>query len=210
MTKTTEQKIPITTFEEFFPVVDVAELSETDRFLKYVPETKEEKWLKDCILEAIKKHIPRFRVCNAVISEVNGEIVFKKEGRPAVGHHINWWLERLKYLFPRKKSRIGTDLQYAVLLGVVIKKLLKTRACKNVKAAWKAVCADSRNLKIVEPWGDLTSVCKIFKKHGTQDLFLTKGYRNIHNDRFNLVDIIKVFAFNGNFANAIPFFVMDE
>ena len=209
MNKAIEHKV--TSFEEIFSEVEVNRLSENDRFLKeYNPENEKEKWLKDCILEAIRKRIPNFRTYRILPSEENGNIVFENGRTPAVGRHITWWVDRVKMLFPGKNARTGTDLQYAAWIGEIMKTLLKKGIYSNVREVWKAVCVDSRNMKIDKlQWGDFTSSGKIFKKHDANDFLLAKGFKNSNNDCFNLVDIIKVFPFNGNFSDAVLFIVTD-
>lgn len=209
MNKTSEQKV--TSFEEIFHEVEVDKLSENDRFLKeYTPENEKEKWLKDCILEAIRKRIPNFRTYRILPSEENGNIVFENGRRTAIGHHITWWIERVKMLFPGKNAKTGTDLQYAAWLGGIMKTLLEEGTYSDVSKLWKAVCVDSRDIKIDKlQWGDFTSSGKILKKHNANDFLLAKGFKNSNNAPFNLVDIIKVFPFNGNFSDAVLFIVTD-
>ena len=91
-----------------------------------------------------------------------------------------------------------------------MKTLLEKGNYSNVRELWKAVCDDSRDIKIDKlQWGDFASSGKILKKHNANDFLLAKGFKNSNNDKFNLVDIIKVFPFNGNFSNAVMFIVTD-
>lgn len=233
MTKTTKRKKISTTIysknqiKKLFHVVEVDKLSIEDKFLQYEPETKIEELLKKDIIEAIEKRIPNFRAPIMAPSEDEfGNIIFKKGCKPAVGHYANWWKERIKYLLPEKNARMGSMLQHAAFLAILIKKLIKEKEF-TVREAWKAICFDSRvlinpdipnNQKLefqltgtpeIGKWCDLTSVGRLLKKKGPHELLLAHGCSDLKNSRFCLADIITVFAFNGNFTSAVAWIVMD-
>ena len=134
--------------EDEFILVDVESLSLDDEFMRYEPYKKDRKIdeLKGFISKAIKANVKNFyRPKNDPSFGVgSNEISFAPEKKPAIGKSIMWWCCAANDYAPERGSRIGTQLEYAAFLGVLIKKLVEEGM--SVADAWDAVCRDSRKL----------------------------------------------------------------
>ena len=74
-----------------------------------------------------------------------GENICYEKGRgPAVGKSYNWWKKVAEEYCPERNSRLGTRLEYAAFLGVLIKNLVADGT--SISWAWNAVCNDSKEL----------------------------------------------------------------
>ena len=143
MAKTADQESK--SFEEKFPIVRASTLSEEEIFLKHKTKSERQKKLKDLILKGIEVGLKDFRR-PALDPSFEGErIVYKAGEEPAVYKSPNFWDEELKKIIPEKNSRMGTLLQCAAFLGLLIKYLIEEEGYE-VAEAWKAVCDDSKKL----------------------------------------------------------------
>lgn len=133
-------------FEEMFPIVEASKLSLKDNFMKYKPQTKEQKRLKKSLEQSIKEGLKDFRrpIMDPSVDE-DGKITFKAGNTPAVGKNCYWWEENAKAFMPEKDSRLGSLKEYDAFLGTLIKYLVNEKNW-SVENAWKAVCDDSKKL----------------------------------------------------------------
>ena len=131
---------------EVFVLVEASELSLSDEFMKYEPETRGEMEFKKQLTEAIKKGVKDFwrpKYDPSFNEEGNG-ICYVEGMKPAVGKSYNWWNKVAKAFYPERHSRLGTKSEYVAFLGVLIKKLVESGW--KVEKAWRAVCCDSKEL----------------------------------------------------------------
>lgn len=133
-------------FEEMFPIVEASKLSLNDNFMKYKPQTKEQKRLKKSLEQSTKEGLKDFRrsIMDPSIDE-DGKITFKSGNKPAVGKNSYWWEENAKAFMPEKDSKQGILKEYDAFLGTLIKYLVNEENW-SVENAWKAVCDDSKKL----------------------------------------------------------------
>ena len=50
-------------------------------------------------------------------------LIYVKGGKPAVGKPAVWWDQVFRNFMPSRHSRSGTQMQYDVYLGTIIKKI---------------------------------------------------------------------------------------
>ena len=132
-------------FDKMFPIVEASKLSLDDEFLKYEPETYHQEWLKETLMVGIKTGLKDFRRPAMDPSFKDDKIVYEASLMPAVGKSCNWWHENAKKFMPVRNSRLGTEIQYAAFLGVLIKYLINEMGY-TVSEAWEAVGEDSKEL----------------------------------------------------------------
>ena len=152
-----------------FVLIDVESLSLDDKFMQYTPVTDIEKNLKALITKAIitkeKNFYKSIYDPSLIVRQTNEGPVFRLSFVPnaypaTYSDHFyndensifnrdriyNWSNECYKMAqkySPDFNSKIGTTLQYASFLGVLIKELAKT---DGVALAWHYVCRNSRKL----------------------------------------------------------------
>ena len=131
-------------FDKMFPIVEASKLSLDDEFLKYEPETYQQKWLKEILTAEIKDGLKDFRRPAMDPSFKNGKIVYEAGLMPVTGKSCYWWYENAKKFMPERNSRLGTKTQYVAFLGVLIKYLINKGY--TVSQAWQAVCDDSKKM----------------------------------------------------------------
>lgn len=133
-------------FDERFPIVRASTLSKNDSFLKHNAQTTRQQKLKKLILKGIELGLKDFRRPAIDPSfDKDGNIIYKEGKKPAVGKSANFWSEELKKFMADKNSRMGTLLQYAAFLGLLIKYLIEEKGY-TVAHAWVAVCDNSIEL----------------------------------------------------------------
>lgn len=137
-----EETKPVISCDDFV-LIEAESLAKNDAFLQYEPKTEREKKTKQLILEAIRKKVKNFehlRCDPSFTDDRKTDICFIPGKMPAVGKSYNWWEDIARKL----KLNLGTRLQYAAFLGVLIKKLIEEG--KTIEWAWNAVCNDSKEL----------------------------------------------------------------
>ena len=171
-------------------LIEAESLSVNDISLQYEPKTECERKTKRLILQAIEKKVKNFErpICDPSFTDKRKtDICFVPGKMPAVGKSYNWWKDIARKL----KLKLGTRLQYAAFLGVLIKKLIEEG--KSVEWAWNAVCNDSKELghywdsedakHAFEPTGsryicgfcDLANTCKILAEDEDAGCFWLAG-----------------------------------
>lgn len=193
-------------FEEMFPIVEASNLSLKDNFMKYKPQTEEQKRLKKSLEQGIKEGLTDFRrpIMDPSIDE-DGKITFKAGNKPAVGKNSYWWEENAKAFMPEKDSRQGILKEYDAFLGTLIKYLVNEENW-SVEDAWTAVCDDSKELghywnsenakhtfeptgsRPVGKWNDLANTYKIVGNSET-GFSLCGGIFSDVSDVFPLADV---------------------
>lgn len=128
-----------------FVLMEVSKVTLKDLFMRHRPRTKNEKKLKSLIEEAIHNDVKEF-YCPRYAPSFNedGGICYEPGGMPAVGKSYNYWKQLAKDFNPERLSRLGDKFEYALFLGILIKKLIDSGV--PVKKAWHMVCNDSKDL----------------------------------------------------------------
>lgn len=182
-------------FEEMFPIVDIEGLSLKECFMKYEPQTDNERRVKASIIKAKEIGLKNFRIPAMDPSfDDDGETIIYCAGRKtAVGKSAKWWDENAPRFMPSKNSRLKDDLQADVVLGVMRIKCLVEEKGYMVEDAWKAVCVDSKDLghyynskkakhefettgsRQIGKCFDLGNTCKIVKKREASGFVLFGG-----------------------------------
>lgn len=131
---------------ENFILVDAENLSFRDEFMQWTPQTQEQSDTKNLIFKAIRSNTKNFYIphCSPSYTDDKKGICFVSDKTPAIGRSYNWWEKVAKEYQPDRNSRLGTRLEYAAFLGVLIKRLVEEG--KSVKWAWYAVCNNSKEL----------------------------------------------------------------
>lgn len=128
-----------------FMLIDVESLALDDEFMKCHVLTEGMKETKALIKEAIEKGIKNFYRPKCDPSFTEGEGICFVEGKmPAVEKSYEWWVKVAKEFSPEHNSRIGTKLEYAAFMGVLIKQLVEDG--KSPLDAWEMVCDASQEL----------------------------------------------------------------
>ena len=125
-------------------LVEASTLSLDDKFMKYKPQTKQEKAFKKLISKAIKSELKDFYrpVCDPSFNDDMTGICYEFGKKPAVGKSYNWWANTAKEFM--QNSRLGTRYEYVAFLGLLIKKLVESGW--SISTSWRAVCTDSIEL----------------------------------------------------------------
>ena len=130
--------------DNMFVRVEASKLSMNDEFMKYKPETDEERKFKLLLAKAIKSGVKDFWHPKCDPSLNKGGICYEYGKAPAVGKSYNWWNQAAEEFKPEYNSRLGTKTEYVAFLGVLIKQLVEMGW--SIKKAWDAVCNDSKEL----------------------------------------------------------------
>ena len=131
--------------EDIFVLVEASKLSLEDAFMKHKPTTDAEKKLKELLEEAIQSGVKDFyRPSLDPSFKKYGGIYYEFGNMPATGKSYNWWKKAAKGFMPERGSRLGTRLEYAAFLGVLIKEMVSEGW--SINQAWNAVCNDSKKL----------------------------------------------------------------
>ena len=192
--------------EDNFILIEAESLSLNDAFMKHKPCTKVEEKAKKLITDAIKAGVKNFYRPIMDPSFAEDGIKFVTGEMPAVGRSYNWWVDTAKKYEPSHNSRLGTRLEYAAFLGVLIKKLVEEG--KSVEWAWNAVCNDSKELghywnsenakhefettgsRWICGFYDLANTCKILSEDGeSSGYWLASGNCNYSGDYYPIADV---------------------
>ena len=215
-------------FDERFPIVRASTLSKKDSFLKHKPQGKKQENLKKLILKGIDVGLSDFRRPAIDPSfDKDGNIIYKEGEKPAVGKSANFWNEELKKFMADKNSRMGTLLQYAAFLGLLIKYLIEEKGYK-VAEAWKAVCDDSKELghywnsddakhafeatgsRKIWVFYDLANTCKIVSDDSAASGFsLVGGTYFCNSFDYPLADVGTILDADYNFIYGVGWLVLD-
>ena len=167
-----------------FPIVDIENVSLEDEFIHYVPQTANEKRVKESIIKAKEIGMKNFRIpaIDPSFDDDGDTIIYCAGRKPAVDKSAKWWYENAPKFMPSKNSRLRDDLEHDVVLGVMLIKYLVEEKGYQVAEAWRAVCVDSKDLghyrnsknakHVLETTGsrqigkcfDLGNTCKIVKE----------------------------------------------
>ena len=218
---------PEADFERKFPIVEASKLSLDDEFLKYEPETYQQEWLKETLMVGIKTGLKDFRRPAMDPSFKDDKIVYEAGLMPAVGKSCNWWHENAKKFMPERNSRLGTEIQYAAFLGVLIKYLINEMGY-TVSEAWEAVGEDSKELghywnskkakqsfeatgsRLIGLFYDLTNTAKLLSNDDGSVFWIAGGGFNLTSNNFPLADMNTLdIMLNRNLSYCVGWLVLD-
>ncbi|MBO4816105.1 MAG: hypothetical protein J5507_04200 [Clostridia bacterium] len=142
--KTTVSEEVSKVFKNRIELIEASKLRLDDKFMKYKPQTNQEKEFKKVLSEAIKSGLKDFYrpVLDPSFNDDMTGICYEFGKKPAVGRSYNWWVDTAKDFMPN--SRLGIRNEYVAFLGVLIKKLVKNGW--SISKSWRAVCTDSKEL----------------------------------------------------------------
>ncbi len=122
--------------------IAASRLSESDKFLKYRPRSREEETLKTKLLAIIGKGIKDFYKfnCDPCFNNDWSGFTYGFGKFPAVGKTKDWWDLAAK----RVGGRVGKRREYIAFLGIVIQKLIESGWTE--REAWNAVCNNSAGI----------------------------------------------------------------
>ena len=125
-------------------LVEASKLSLDDEFMKYKPQTNQEKAFKNLISNAINSGLKDFYrpVLDPSFNDDMTGICYEFGRKPAVGKSYKWWVNTAKGFM--QNSRLGTRYEYVAFLGLLIKKLVENGW--SISESWRAVCTDSEEL----------------------------------------------------------------
>ena len=214
--------------EEYFPVAKLSTLSLDDEFLKYEPETDNQKKFKERLVKAIKSGLSDIRVQRIDPSfDDDGNICFCRGKKPAVGKSANWWKKKAEEFLPEHGSRMGLTKEKIGCLGLLIKYLVEENGY-TLSNAWKAVCDqskdlghywDSKNAKYdfeptgsrqVGDWCDLGNICKITKDEEASGFSLVGGCYNFYGDFCPLTVVGSIYNPINDYNNSVGWLVLSE
>lgn len=150
----------ILNFDKLFGEVRVDQLSMKDSFMKHSPTCGEEFRIKESIKEAKKIGMGNFYTPLLAPDLEKNNIVYDCDDKRYIyqgfadymqyfRHRMPetepvFWIEKFKELMPERNTRLGTQLQYDVFLGTLIKELVENQGC-SVKNAWERICRNRKN-----------------------------------------------------------------
>lgn len=227
--KTVKPNVGSQEFEEMFPIVDIENVSLEDSFMQYEPKNHREKRVKGSIIEAKRIGMKNFRIPAIDPSlDDDGETIIYCVGRkPAVGKSAKWWNENAPKFMPNKNSRMRDLLEHDVVLGVMQIKYLVEEKGYKVEEAWKAVCADSKDLghyrnsknakhefettgsRQIGKCFDLSNTGKIVKKRGASEFVLLGGFFYDFSYCFPLADAGGIYEPNSICNDCVGGLVLD-
>lgn len=215
---------------EEFVLCEASKLSLDDKIMRHKPCSNEEKVFKKFLKEAIESGVKDFyRPKFDPSLDENGRICYVANATPAVGKSYNWWEENAKRFCPERKSRLGTNREYIVFLGTLIKQLSDNGW--SVAKAWRAVCNDSKELGHyrnsvnakyeLEPTGsrevcgycDLGNTYKILAESNEAGGFWLAGgcyYDNFGSDDYPLADLDRDGDCNDDFDCSVGWLVLEK
>ena len=215
--------------DENFPIVDIESISLDDKFMQYVPITKDEKRVMNSITHAKDMGLKNFRRPKFAVSfsKDRKQIAFVKGADPACGKPFEWWKKVFRNFMPELNSRISTDLHEDVFLGTLIKYLVEEEGWR-VAEAWRSICRDSRKhglysnsgkigmnpektgTKSVGKWCDLMGVCKIVERYDSPSECVAISGRHLDRSSNGYLAIQrKVNNVNGGISECSASMIMD-
>lgn len=180
-------------FQEKFPVVKASELSIKDSFMRFAPNTENQILLQESLICQIERGAQDFRRPAIDPSlDADGNIIYMAGKEPALGIHPELLEQKAKDFMPKLNSRIGSNQEYDLFLGTLIKFLVEKRN-HPVAMAWAEVCFSSELLantanspipygngmettgsRVQGVWADLGNVQKIVLEGKTSE-FVCRG-----------------------------------
>jgi len=154
------------TCEEEWVLVEAEKLSEADSFMKHKPRNAAEKTIKKLIAKAIAAGVKNFYKPKCDPSFNEDGICFVPNRKPALGKSYDWWEKAAKEYNPKRNSRIGTQLEYASFLGVLIKQMMEDGCAIDV--AWDIICSNSCEMG---HYKDSENAQKAFELTGSREVF---------------------------------------
>ncbi len=136
--------------DEVFVLIEASKMTLNEGFIKYDAKTYWGKRLKGLIEEGIKKEIKDFYCPIMDPSIVNGKICYCKGMQPATeeyGQTYQWWRKAATEFYPERMSRLGNKFEYAIFLGVLIKKLIHEKGW-DLEKAWDTICYDFKKMEV--------------------------------------------------------------
>ena len=214
--------------EKYFPIVRASTLSLKDEFLKYEPQTDNQRAFKEKLVSAIKSGLSDFRAQRMDPSSDEEENIFFHAGMlPAEEKSADWWYKTAKEFLPEKESRLGTTKERIAFLGLLIKYLIEEKRY-TISGAWEAVCDQSEKLghywdsenakhnyettgnKQIGEWYDLTNTFKIIVDDEICGFSLVGGYCNGDGNYYHypLADIYCLDNFNYDIIDSVGWLVL--
>lgn len=205
-----------------FILIEAEKLSVLDAFMQHDPRTENEFVTKKLIVQTILKktknfYRPRF---DPSFTDDDEELCFKPNRKPAVGKSYNWW----SFAAQRCGGRLGTELEYAAFLGVLLKRFVELEY-KSVELAWHLVCDDSRTLghylnsknsiNKFEPTGsrfvcgfyDLANAHKLLASDDKVGFLIAGGCYNSDSYSFPLATLVHYSSCNYAYYNSVGWIV---
>ena len=128
-----------------FVLVEASKLSLDDKFMKYYPETNNQRLLMRRLVDIINRGISDFYrpLYDPSFSDNDScGIQFVTGQKPAMGKDYDWWKKAAESFC--ENSRLGNVEEYSAFAGVIIKKLVERGWA--VPTAWYVVCNDSHSI----------------------------------------------------------------
>lgn len=213
-----------------FPVVEIEKIDPSkDKFMNYAPENDDERRVYANILKAKKIGMKNFRIpaVDPSFADDGITIVYEKDREPAVGKCAECWEQIFKNIMPSKNSRMCTQIEYDVLLGVIIKYLVDEENYE-VRKAWKVVCNNSEEIahykdshelsnclektgcRLIYKWYDRGNTCKIIKADDGSGYFLAGAPYNLISNFCPISRCDKFSYKKERFPNAVGLMRLDE
>lgn len=215
--------------DDVFVLIKASELSLGDDFLKHIPRAGKEQRLKNRIIELIQEGVRDFyRPKYDPSFTTDGDGICFEAGRyPAVGKSYDWWKKIANKFDPSRGSRLGTEAEYVMFLGVLIKSLVN-EGCP-MAVIWNWVCDDSRDLghywnsaeaihsfertgsKGVCGFYDLANTCKILSYSKEPDeVLVASGNYNCNSSELTVADLSYITFRNRNFNSSVGWIVLEK
>ncbi len=214
--------------QDMLALVEASKLSLKDKFMQHEPITDNERKFKDLLKKVIKRGVKDFwrPILDPSFNEDGNAICYVAGKKPAVGKSYNWWYKVAKEYNPKLRSRLGTNSEYVAFLGVLIKTLVSNDW--SVKAAWNAVCNDSKELghywnseNALHDFGptgsreicgfyDLANTVKIVADDEVGGFWLAGGDYSFISNSYPLADVCHSINLDVNFDDSVGWLVLEE
>lgn len=179
--------------KEKFPIVRASMLSLKDSFMRFDPNTENQILLQESLVRQIERGAQDFRRPAIDPSlDAEGNIIYMAGLEPALGIPPKLLEQKARNFMTKLNSRIGSNSEYDLFLGTLIKYLVEERNLP-VTMAWAEVCFDSELLantanspipysngmentgsRVQGVWADLGNVQKIVLDDRTSQ-FMCRG-----------------------------------
>lgn len=224
MSTITEKKLFVYDGQEPFHLIEASKLKVTDDFMKYDDVFGKVKKIRDLLINILNNtnvHDFYIQGIDPSMNEDGTGIQYVAGKMPAVGHSTNWARKAALDYAPHMDSRLGTDIEYILFCGFLIKELVENGF--SVNEAWHEVCSDSAKIgnyftgkgrRSMLPTGsikvagfaDLANTTKLL--YSNNKIFIASG-AYCHKSYYGFVaDISRVYDANRKDVTSVPWVVI--
>ena len=223
MSATTDKKLTVYEGQEPFKLIEASKLNAKDDFIQDVELFGKVRIFREKFLNVLNgtNNIHDFYIQGIDPCESeDGNIEYHAGKMPAVGHSFNWARKVAYEYAPYLGSRVGTEVEYLLFCGVLIKELVE-KGIYSVNEAWHNVCANSvkiGNYNTVKPkllptgsmkvgrFADLANTCKWLYNDG--QIYTGSGAYCHRSDCASVAEIYRFYVPDMEDKESVPWVVI--